>query len=254
MMDIETIRTIGLTDGEAKVYLALMKLGSSTTGPIADKSGVARSKIYHVLERLVQKGLVSYIIQEKTRYYQAEDPSKLREYIQQKEESLKTQKETVEKLIPQLQVQKLLGKQAAEAHIYKGFKGITTVHEHMYTRLKRGEGFYYMGIPSYQDKKYHLYWQRDHKLREKAKLYSRGLFNQGTPRDVLENRNNYKYIDCRYMPLPLETPAWFMGYNDITVIGLQGEEDMAIEIINKKIADSFRAYFEALWKMSKPFT
>ena len=66
-MNAKILENIGLTDGEIKVYLALIKLGSSTSGPITDKSGVSRSKIYNILERLIQKGLVSYTIKEKTR-------------------------------------------------------------------------------------------------------------------------------------------------------------------------------------------
>ena len=60
------IREAGLTEGESKVYLALLKLDSSTSGPIIEESGVANSIIYRILDSLSEKGLVSYIIKEKT--------------------------------------------------------------------------------------------------------------------------------------------------------------------------------------------
>jgi len=252
-MNTQTLRNIGLTEGETKVYIALIKLGTSTSGPITDKSGVSRSKIYNILERLMQKGLVSYVIQQKTKHYQAEDPIKIQEYLDKKEEAFKKQRKEIDKIIPELQLQKQLAKKPAEVQIYKGFKGIQTVHEHMYSKLKKGEGFYYFGIPSFQEKQYQLYWQRDHKRREKAGLISRALFNKETPRKILANRNNYKHSEARYMPLPINTPSWIMGYKDITVIGLQSDEGMAIEITNQKTADSFKEYFEAFWKMSIPF-
>ena len=44
---------IGLTEGEAKVYLALSELGSSTVGPIVKKSRVAYSNIYDILQQFV---------------------------------------------------------------------------------------------------------------------------------------------------------------------------------------------------------
>ena len=65
-MDTSTLREAGLTEGEIKVYLALLELGSSTTGPIVDKSGISRSIIYQILEKLMEKGLVSFITKEKT--------------------------------------------------------------------------------------------------------------------------------------------------------------------------------------------
>ncbi|MBS3167698.1 hypothetical protein J4216_01085 [Candidatus Woesearchaeota archaeon] len=45
-MDIMILREAGLTEGEIKVYLALLELGTSTSGPIVEKSGVARSIIF----------------------------------------------------------------------------------------------------------------------------------------------------------------------------------------------------------------
>ncbi|RMD45562.1 TrmB family transcriptional regulator, partial [Candidatus Pacearchaeota archaeon] len=52
------LKEIGLTNGETKVYLSLIKIGESTVGPIAKKSGVSLSKIYEILNNLIKKGLV----------------------------------------------------------------------------------------------------------------------------------------------------------------------------------------------------
>jgi len=72
---------LGLTEGEAKVYIALSGLGSSTVGAIVKKSGVAYSNIYDILNRLIEKGIVSYIIKSKTKYFQAASPSNLIDYL-----------------------------------------------------------------------------------------------------------------------------------------------------------------------------
>ena len=45
----ELLEEIGLTKSEIKVYLALLELGSATSGPIVDKSGASSSKIYEIL-------------------------------------------------------------------------------------------------------------------------------------------------------------------------------------------------------------
>ena len=66
-MEFNALKDAGLTDGEAKVYLALLELGSSTTGPIIHKSKIAKSIVYQILEKLMQKGLVSYVTKEKTK-------------------------------------------------------------------------------------------------------------------------------------------------------------------------------------------
>ena len=48
----DELKKLGLTEGEASVYLALLKLNSSTVGAIVKDSGVSYSKIYEVLGRL----------------------------------------------------------------------------------------------------------------------------------------------------------------------------------------------------------
>ena len=53
------------------------------------------------------------------------------------------------------------------------------------------------------------------------------------------------------MPYDIKTPAWFMSYKDVSVIGFPSSKPITIEIINKEIADSFKAYFESFWKKSK---
>jgi HTH-type transcriptional regulator, sugar sensing transcriptional regulator len=253
-MDTKALQNIGLTDGEIRVYLALIKLGPSTTGPITDKSKVSSSKVYHILEKLMQKGMISYVIKEKTRYYQAEDPIKIKDYVNQREKEFLEQKNEINKLIPELQIQQQLEKTTSETQIYKGFRGIQTIIDKVYSRLKRGETFYDIGIPSFQEEKYHQYWQEeDHPRRIKLGIKVKMLFSANTPRNILKNRNSFWGSEARYMPIPVETPSWILVYKDVSVIILQSDEPLAIEITNKKIAESFNQYFEAFWKLSKPF-
>ncbi len=251
-MEISSLREAGLTGGEIKVYLALLELGLSTTGPVVEKSGVSRSIIYRILEKLMHKGLVSSITKEKTKYFQAAEPTKILEYIDEREGSLKENRKNVEKLLPQLMLKQAMAAKS-EARIYFGFKGIRTAHEHSYQKLKKGEEYCYLGVPAYQPEEQHLYWQRDHKRRIKEGITLRVLFNKGTGKKILKNRNSYKWLDARYMPPGIKTPACFMTYKDTTVIILQHPTAIAVEIVNQEIADSFQAYFEEFWRKSKPF-
>ena len=74
-MNVELLEAIGLTKSEIKVYLALLELGSSTTGPIVEKSGASSSKIYEILEKLIQKGLVGHVIKAGKKHFEAAPPA-----------------------------------------------------------------------------------------------------------------------------------------------------------------------------------
>ena len=60
-MDIRDLTKIGLTEGETKVYAALLDLGETTRTELAKKSGISPSKIYDVVNRLMEKGIVSSV-------------------------------------------------------------------------------------------------------------------------------------------------------------------------------------------------
>lgn len=247
------LEQIGLSKGESKVYLALLRLGSTTTGPITDESGVSRSKIYNILGRLMAKGMVSYILKQRTKYYQAAEPSRLTEYMDRKEENLKAQRKKVQELIPRLESEYENAVRTKEAQIYFGFRGIRAAHEHLYSRLKKGDDVFFLGVPSFQPEKYHQYWKKDHLRRMEAGIRIRILYNRGANRSELKNRNGFDGSEARYLPIDVETPSWIMGYKDTTIIGLQTGAEMAIEILNQEIADSFRRYFDAFWKLSRKF-
>ena len=251
-MEEMLIKEAGLTEGEAKVYLALLKLGSSTTGPIIEESGIANSIVYRILDKLIEKGLASYIIKEKTKHFQASDPKRILDYIEERKQKLDDSKDKIAKLIPQL-----IGFGASDektsVRIFEGFKGLQTAYEPVYSRLRKGEEFYGYGIYSFQEEKYHLYWQKDHAKRAKLGLTTKLLFNKDTDPETLRNRNSYKGADARYMPSSVKTPAWIMVYKNVSIIFLQSKAPLAVEIINQDIADTFMAYFNDYWSRSKPF-
>ncbi|MFC1722845.1 TrmB family transcriptional regulator [Nanoarchaeota archaeon] len=251
-MGADLIKEAGLTDGEAKVYLALLKLGSTTTGPIIEESGVANSIIYKLLESLINKGLASYVIKGKIKYFQAAEPKRILDYIEERKKKLDVSKEKIENLLPQLMTMMSETEQSS-VKLYEGWKGFLTAWELYHSRLKKGEEYHSWGVYPVQEKRFHLYWMRDHEKRRKLGIKGKILFNKGTDSEILKNRNSYKGMDCRYMPTDIKTPAWFVVYKDVVGIFLQKKNPLVVQIINQDIADSFEAYFQDMWKKTKPF-
>src|SRR3989344_740573 len=252
-MDVSSLKEAGLTEGEAKVYLALLELGSATTGPIVEKSGVARCIVYELLNKLVQKGLASYVIKEKTKHFQAASPSAILDFLEQRKRKLDENTKKIEELLPKFMALAESAK-PAEARVYLGFRGTVAAHENTYKKIGKGEEFVSIGVPATQPEHYHAFWKRDHMRRAKAGIKTRILFHPKADRETLKNRNSYKGCQARYMPFEVNTPVWIMSYKDVRVLFLVSEKrPVAIEVANQEIADSFRAYFEDMWKRSKPF-
>ena len=248
-MEILLLKEAGLTDGEAKVYLSLLELGTTTSGPIIEKSKVSRSIIYNILEKLIEKGLVSFVIKEKTKYFQACNPNKLLIFIEEKEDGLKKNKEKIEKILPELLLKHSLAKNN-EAQIYLGIKGIRTAYENLYLKLKKGDEFCFLGILVKLSEDQEAYWKKDQKKRIDAGIKCRLLFNKETSDLIIKERNKHKGCDARLMYSSIKTPAMFMMYKDTTLILLQYPKAIAVEIVNQEIKDSFQQYFEEYWKRS----
>ena len=124
----EELKRIGFTDGEAKAYLSLLRLGSSTVGPIVKDSRISYSKIYEVLGRLLEKGLISYIVKEKTKYFQAVEPNKLLDFLNNKEKEIAKNKEILKTILPKLEQMKD-DEMLQETEIFIGIKGLKTAYE-----------------------------------------------------------------------------------------------------------------------------
>lgn len=69
--EIFLLNKLGLTDSEAKVYLALLKNGSASGYEASKISAVPRSKIYNILESLITKGFILFAEEENNNRYAA---------------------------------------------------------------------------------------------------------------------------------------------------------------------------------------
>ncbi|MBU1030421.1 MAG: hypothetical protein KKB65_04270, partial [Nanoarchaeota archaeon] len=119
---IEKLTSAGLTMTESKIYITLVDLGKAQAGVISRQTGIHRRSVYDALERLIEKGLVSWIKENEKRFYVAEDPNKLLDIID-------VQKKDVQEIMPQLNVLFNEKKEKQETKFYRGVEGIKTIFE-----------------------------------------------------------------------------------------------------------------------------
>ncbi|NWF75065.1 MAG: TrmB family transcriptional regulator [Nitrospirae bacterium] len=66
---IKHLMYLGFSEYEAKVYLTLLRESPATAYEVGKSSGVPTSKVYRVLEKLIEKGNISIIDEKKTAKY-----------------------------------------------------------------------------------------------------------------------------------------------------------------------------------------
>lgn len=240
---------IGLTKSETAVYFALLELGSSTTGPIIKKAGIASGKAYLILDKLILKGLVTHVIKSGKKNYQAKDPERLLDYLKDKEQELKEKEEKLKQIIPKLKERYEQEKYKQIAEVYEGIKGFKTFYDWALKELKKGDCIDIIGVPREANEKFQAYLINWNKRRIESGIKMRILYNHDS-KEFGKLREKMKLTEVRYMKQHLETPAWIDIFQDYVVtINVHGNP-VCFLIKSKESAESYKKYFDILWKQS----
>ena len=91
-----SLKNVGLSEQEASIYVALLKMGNLAASRIAKTIGVKRTTVYPILQNMVSKGFVQTIQKKNQKYYGAAKPQSIVAYLEKKLEDF-------ESIIPSLQ-------------------------------------------------------------------------------------------------------------------------------------------------------
>ena len=251
-MDIKILKQIGLTDGEIKVYLALVGVGETTTGPLVKESGVSISKVYPILSRLSKKGLASYIKKGGVKYFKAADPGRLLVYLQEQQEDLKQQEKMLKQFIPQLMLKQQSVLTEETAQVFDGLRGIMTARERTLKIMKKGDEMWIVGVARTPYDRLISYFPEYHRRRIAKGIRCKYLYNECARKPFGEKSASYKLSEVRYMPKGMITHASMEIYADTVTIGLNSKKSFSVVIQNQEVADSFRNYAKLLWSLAKP--
>jgi sugar-specific transcriptional regulator TrmB len=251
-MRFKELKELGLTSGEIKVYTALLYLGLTTKGPIAKKSGVSESKIYEILDRLKKKGLVSYVLKKKGKReiqnYKPANPALLKDFLNKKRKEIDNEEKILNSVLPSLQAHLKEKESEYSAVVYEGFKGIQTNNKEVLEIINKKDEWVAMGTRSSKLKKYNLFWINWLKQRSKKGGRARILFvDKGT--DYYNQLNNIKNTSVGYLP-GIAPSAVAVTKNRVMIFNY-GDHPSCLAITNKDISDSFKEFFESLWKIRK---
>ncbi len=250
-MDLKQLKELGFTDGEIKVYGALIKLQRSTITKIIEHSGVSSSKVYLILDKLVHRGLVNYIVVNNVKEFHLADPDNLLEFVKREKEKLVQMEEDVEELVTDIS-NAMTHPLQESAHIYRGLAGLKSAHLCLTNELKRGEEYVFFSVEksALQQEAVRRMFRGIHARRDERGVTARGIaspYLKNIFERYLPSRKKYR---IRYHNLTLNQGIT-IGKNRI-IIETAHPEAFAVEIVSSKTAKSYREFFEKIWKLAKP--
>lgn len=243
-MDKEKVlEELGFSRNEAKIYLALLDLGSATATKISDKSRIHRTTVYDCLERLVKKGLASYIMKEDKKCFKAANPENLFGIIREKEELLKS-------VIPELKLSKRLAPEKLKASVYEGVNGIKAITEDVLATMKEGERVITFGNPKDTHIKMKSFVNIYHKRRIAKKVTQIHIYNEDA-KERIAHLKKLPYTDAGFLPKKYDSPAATTIYNNKVAFFIWSEKPFGILVESEKMASAYRKYAELLWEMAE---
>lgn len=237
------LKKLGFTENEAKVYLALIKIGRSTAGPIIKEVGLHRNIVYSCLDKLIKRGLASETIQRGKKHFRPQDPGKILR-------STKENVETAKRLI--LALHKIKEDQPQEITVYEGVEGFQNVHLDYVERMKANSTTYVVmagGIKWYENmgKSYAKYERMRIEKNIKLKL----LALESRREETLKLQGMRKLFRARFLPATFKNPIGTAIWGDAIMIMVYGAPILAIAIKSKIVATVYKKHFDNLWKIAK---
>jgi sugar-specific transcriptional regulator TrmB len=236
----DQLKEAGLTDNEAKIYFALLEIGAKPAGTISRRIGLHRRVIYDSLERLIEKGLVGYILENNKKIFQASSPQRILEIIKEKEKSL-------EDVLPQMLslFNKEKEKPKQETNFYKGTNGLKSIFEDQLEESKKDE-ILIIGASNLAYEYLNIYFHWFDKKRVENKIRTKIIFN-GIPA-----KHKIPLAEIRYLPDKYSSDLAINIYSDkVAIINWKKDKPIAILIKDKDVAQGYKKHFELMWKIAK---
>lgn len=236
---------INLTQYEKKVYLSLLRIGNSKSREISKESGVSYGRIYEILSKLDEKGLISTFSTEPKTFEAIEPKKSLEIFLQRKEDELYKLKNE----ISTLEMPEIIKKEKTknEIIVLKGKEKQIEMISDIHNRAKKE----ILMIPGVYEPT------------SKRRLETLRVLNNNIKIKRIIRKVNDKNKDILEQSIALGEEIKFNHLSGLRLIVADNKESMlsivdpktkdriSIYSENKDFANSMSIFFKSLWKSSK---
>jgi sugar-specific transcriptional regulator TrmB len=240
----ELLTDCGLTKNESLIYLALLKLGKAKSGDLVREARVSGGKIYETLYKLIDKGLIKEYSENGIKNFEANNPSSLLEYIDEKRKNLETKEKSLKKILPSLT--NIQASNSDSSTFF--FKGIRGIKSNVYSALQNAESIKIMGISSSKDEKFNNFWRNWHTERVSLKKEAKMIFSDRNT-EYWKFFKNIKFTQMK--ELNHLSPSAIMIIDEQVFIFSYENDFSCVNIKSVPISISFSNFFDDLWRIAK---
>lgn len=234
------LREYGLSDKEARVYLAALRTGASSAGNLALEANLQRSTTYEMLTNLKNKGLISSFQKQKIFYFEAAPPQRLLSHLHEKEMR-------IQRVLPQLEAIKKQTLEKPSVQLFVGKEGVQTIFEDMLQEQQDYLALYNAHLFERLRHYYPTFMQ--HRIARGMCARVIEHFSPLTQKRKKESLSENREI--RFTPICFKSNV-FIYASKVAFIIINHEEIIGILIANRTVAETQQQVFEILWESAEP--
>ena len=254
---LDELKKIGLSDNEAKVYLALLELGSATAQQISEKASVKRPTTYVELESLMKMGVVTTFEKAGKKdgptktLFRAEDPEYLKNIIERQKKLSVERERALSDVLPELGKLFLAAGERPRVRFFEGVEGLKTMlGDFLKTKDKKIEA-----ATSADDviKIFPSHEKNYMNLRVQKAIHSKLLYTSSKGA-YLKESDSVMLRESRFIPQEKFPFSCDMAIyeNKVALSALKGDP-IGIIIESKEIVDSLRSIFYLAWEAAEKY-
>ena len=199
--------------------------------------------MHRALNSLIEKGLISFILEGKRKVYQATDPENFHDFIDNK-------RKRFDQLLPKLKKKQQFTKKTNFGEIFKGKRGINQ----MYNSILNSNGNEYNTFGGGKRVSYdamgETWWKNLHSRIKSRNIKARQVFDESI-RKFGKELSKISRSNIRYLPEEYEQLQETIIRGDLVGIAIFTENPYGILIKDKAVADGYKKQFNILWKKAK---
>ncbi len=248
---LEILTRFKLSRTSAKIYLTLLELKKAGADTIAKKISNYKPNVYEALDKLVNKGLATYVFEGKKKSYMPINPEKListLEESKQKEiEKYEELKKDLQTILPEILSKYKNEKEKDSFEIYRNKEG----YRALILEILRENPKFWKGFGNLQVQKFFPYdfkrWFKNIEIR----LFS--TKSKEMNERIKEAKKTTK-VAIKWLPEELQMPVVWTIFGNNLLILIYEPDIIALRIKSEQVVKTFSSQFEYLWKKySKTF-
>lgn len=241
---------VGLTDSEIKVYDSLCQIESTTVINLTSQTGLYRTNIYDILEKLKKKGLVTSIKKNNVMHFSITDPRNLLKLLVDKEKEIKSSKIDLLDYIKNIKTS-LPNTKETPISIFQGKEGLQFFYDQLVDIAKSKDEILLIASSITVLNVFNYYFLNLSKRIKHINVKGRMIANKKIIHStILKKVMGHVDMKLRFLPPGYVSPvAVFIFRNHIGFCNFM-ENPFVIIIDDKPLAKSYKLHFEDLWKIS----